>query len=166
MCDSGEVTFLPKKVKKDDITYELNGEKHKIQTDIVLASTGRKPVIEGLGLEKINIEVERGRIKTDETMKTNIPNVYAAGDVNGISMLAHTAYREAEVCINNMLGKKDIMRYQAIPNVIYTNPEVASAGETEESAKRKGVDFAKRYLEGRYNALPYFSDLEDLKFYE
>jgi len=75
-------------------------------------------------------------------MKTNIPGVYASGDVNGKSMLAHTAYRETEVAINNMVGKKDRMRYNAIPGVIYTNPEVATVGETEESAKEKGIDVA------------------------
>ena len=88
-------------------------------------------------------------------MKTNLPEVYAAGDVNGKSMLAHTAYREAEVAVNNMLGKKDIMKYNAIPGVIYTNPEVAGVGETEQSAKAKGLDvtikkvpmqFAGRYV--------------------
>ena len=68
---------------------------------------------------------ERGAIVTDEHMKTNQPEVYAAGDVYGKSMLAHTAYREAEVAVNNMLGKKDVMKYNAIPGVIYTNPEVA-----------------------------------------
>ena len=73
-------------------------------------------------------------------MRTNVSGVYATGDVNGKSMLAHTAYREGEVAINNILGKKDRMRYNAIPGVIYTNPEVASVGETEETAKAKGLD--------------------------
>jgi dihydrolipoamide dehydrogenase len=107
-------------------------------------------------LEKISVEVERGRIKTDERGKTNVPEVYAAGDVNGVSMLAHTAYREAEVCVNNILGKRDIMRYNAIPSVIYTNPEVAGVGETEESAKQKGIEYEVAKLpmiySGRYVA--------------
>jgi len=98
---------------------------------------------------------ERGAIVTDEHMKTNIPEVYAAGDVNGKSMLAHTAYREAEVAVNIMLGKRDNMRYDAIPAVLYTNPELASVGETEYTAKKKGLDvdvvkipmrFSGRYL--------------------
>ncbi len=72
-------------------------------------------------------------------MKTNLPEVYAAGDVNGKSMFAHTAYREAEVAINNMLGRKRQDEIYAIPGVIYTNPEVAGVGETEQSAK-KGLD--------------------------
>lgn len=66
-------------------------------------------------------------------------------------MLAHTAYREAEVCVNNMLGKRDIMCYHAIPAVIYTNPEVASIGETEDSAKEKGIDFEMANLSMRYS---------------
>jgi len=80
-----------------------------------------------------------------------VAGVWAAGDVNGTSMLAHTAYREAEVCINNILGKRDTMRYNAIPSVIYTNPEVAGIGETEESAKAKGIDYVCKKLSMRYS---------------
>ncbi len=83
-------------------------------------------------------------------------NVYAAGDVNGRSMLAHTAYREAEVCVNNIFGRKDIMRYHAVPSVIYTNPEVAAVGETQETAKAKGIEYDSVVLplgfSGRYVA--------------
>ena len=116
---------------------------------------GRKANTQGIGLESIGVLTERGAVVTDERMKTNLPEVYAAGDVNGKSMLAHTAYREAEVAINNMLGRKDKMKYNAIPGVIYTNPEVAGVGETEQSAKEKGLDvtikkvpmqFAGRYV--------------------
>ena len=138
-------------IKDGSIIYESKGEIYIIHADKVLLSTGRKPVVYGFGLENINIEIDQGRIKTDETGMTNIPNVYAAGDVNGVSMLAHTAYREAEVCINNILGKKDIMRYYAIPSVIYTNPEVASVGETEESAKAKGIDYEIQKISMRYS---------------
>jgi dihydrolipoamide dehydrogenase len=76
--------------------------------------------------------------------------VYAAGDVNGKSMLAHTAYREAEVAVNNMMGKKDKMSYAAIPGVIYTNPEVAGVGETEKSAREKGMDITVKTISMRY----------------
>jgi dihydrolipoamide dehydrogenase len=89
-------------------------------------------------------------------MQTNQPGVYAAGDVTGFSMLAHTAYREAEVAVNNILGKKDIMRYEAIPAVLYTNPELASVGETEATAAAKGIPFKTVKLPmqyaGRYQA--------------
>lgn len=138
------------------IQYEAGGQKYTAEADRVLVSVGRRPATEGIGLENIGVDVERGRIRTDETGKTNLPGVYAAGDVNGVSMLAHTAYREAEVCINNILGKKDIMRYDAIPSVIYTNPEVASVGETEESAREKGLEFDTAKISmmysGRYMA--------------
>lgn len=138
-------------VEGNRVVYELHGQNHSIEADKVLMSIGRRPVTEGFGLETIGVEVERGRVKTDETGLTNIPNVYAAGDVNGKSLLAHTAYREAEVCINNMVGRKDIMRYNAIPSVIYTNPEVASVGETKETAKEKGIEVESIKLSMRYS---------------
>ncbi len=122
------------------VVFETAEGRQSVSANKVLVSIGRRPFTEGLGLEKIGVETERGRIKTDECMQTNIPGVYAVGDVNGVSMLAHTAYREAEVCINNILGKRDTMRYNAIPSVIYTNPEVGCVGETEELAKEKGID--------------------------
>ncbi len=133
------------------VIYEQEGQRYELEAEKVLISVGRRPNIEGLGLERIGVEVERGCIKVDETGLTNVPNVYAAGDVNGYSMLAHTAYREAEVCVNNMTGKKDIMRYNAIPSVIYTNPEVACVGETEETAKAKGIDYEVANLSMRYS---------------
>lgn len=138
-------------IKEGQVIYEHNGERLAVEADKVLMSIGRRPVVDGFGLDKIGVEIERGRIKTDERGRTNVPGVYAAGDVNGVSMLAHTAYREAEVCVNNMLGKKDIMRYNAIPYVIYTNPEVAGVGETEESAKQKGMEVEVSTISMRYS---------------
>ncbi len=128
-------------ITNNKVIYETDGEIYSVDAEKVLLSVGRKPVIEGIGLESIGIETEKGSIKTDEYGKTNIPEVYVAGDVNGKSMLAHTAYREAEVCINNIIGKRDIIRYKAIASVIYTNPEVASIGETEETAQAKGIEY-------------------------
>jgi len=128
-------------IKEGAVVYEADGQKFNVQAEKILMSIGRRAATEGLGLENIGVELDRGRIKIDERGRTNIPEVYAAGDINGFSMLAHTAYREAEVCINNIIGKKDIIRYNAIPSVIYTTPEVACVGETEESAKQKGIDY-------------------------
>lgn len=128
-------------VGKDYVAYEKDGKREQVSADKVLCSIGRRAFTDNLGVDTLGVEVERGAIKTDEHGQTNIPGVYAAGDVNGKSMLAHTAYREAEVAINHMLGKKDRMRYNAIPAVIYTNPEVGSVGETEETAKAKGLDY-------------------------
>lgn len=124
-------------VKDGKVIYD-GGE---VSADKVLLSIGRRPVTQDIGLENIGVATERGAIITDKHCLTNVPNVYAVGDVNGKYMLAHTAYREAEVAVNNILGKKDIMRYDAVPSVIYTNPEVSSVGETEETAKQKGIDF-------------------------
>ena len=127
-------------VTSDSVKYEKDGKVESVKADKVLLSIGRRPVTQGIGLENIGVATERGAIITDRYSKTNVAGVYAAGDVNGKLMLAHVAYREAEVAINNILGKKDIMRYDAVPSVIYTNPEVGCVGETEESAKAKGID--------------------------
>lgn len=127
-------------IEKDGVVYEKDGKTEKVISEKVLLSIGRRAVTQGYGLENINVNLERGAIVTDDQMRTNIANVYAVGDVNGKVMLAHTAYREAEVAVNTILGKKDAMRYNVIPSVIYTNPEVGSVGETEESAKAKGLD--------------------------
>lgn len=75
-------------------------------------------------------------------MQTSMPNVYAAGDVTGFSLLAHTASREAEVAVNHMSGIEDVMEYNAIPGVVYTNPEVAGVGLTEEQAEKDGIPYA------------------------
>ena len=127
-------------VEKDGVVYEKDGKVEKVPAEKILCSIGRRAVTTGFGLENIGVNLERGAIVTDDMMRTNVANVYAVGDVNGKIMLAHTAYREAEVAVNNILGKKDRMRYNVIPSVIYTNPEVGSVGETEESAKAKGLD--------------------------
>ncbi len=123
----------------------------KIECDKVLLSVGRRPVIEDIGLETIGVYTKHGAVVTDENMRTNLPNVYAAGDVNGRSLLAHTAYREAEVAINHMLGIPDKMTYNAIPSVIYTNPEVSSVGMTEAQAKEHGIDYRVEFLTMRYS---------------
>ena len=127
-------------IKNKTVTYEKDGKIVELPADYALVSIGRRARTQGIGLENIGLKLERGAIVTNEQGKTNVPGVWAAGDVNGKSMLAHTAYREGEVCINNILGKKDKINYNSIPSVIYTNPEVASVGETEESAKEKKLD--------------------------
>jgi len=147
-------------IKKDSVVYEIEGKKVKVPADKVLLSIGRRAVTQGFGLENIGVEVENGAIKVDRFGKTNIPGVFAAGDVNGVYMLAHTAYREAEVCVNNMLGKKDVMRYTAIPAIIYTNPEVAGIGDTEETAKARGIDYECASITMKYSGR-YVAENED-----
>ncbi len=126
-------------VEGNKVLFEKDGEQYTVEGEKILVSVGRRPVTQGFGLENIAVELHRGGIKVDEKMRTNIPNVFAAGDVTGFSLLAHTASREGEVVVNNLIGYNDIMRYNAIPGVVYTNPEVASVGETEESARTKGI---------------------------
>ena len=129
------------KVERNKVFFEKDGETHNVEGEKILLSVGRRPVTQGFGLENLNIEMERNGIKVDERMRTNVPNVYAAGDVTGFSLLAHTASREGEVVVNNLTGRADIMRYNAIPGVVYTNPEVAGVGETEETAKAKNIAY-------------------------
>ena len=135
---------LDSKVVKIDghkVYFEKNGDTISIEGEKILLSVGRRPVTKGFGLEKIGVELSHHGIKVDEKMNTNISGVYAAGDVTGFSLLAHTASREGEVVVNNLIGKSDVMRYNAIPSVVYTNPEVACVGETEESANKKNIAY-------------------------
>lgn len=129
------------KVDGNNVHFEKDGQTHIVEGEKILVSVGRRPITKGFGLENLNVELFKGGIKVDEKMRTNIPNVYAAGDVTGFSLLAHTASREGEVVVNNLTGRPDRMRYNAIPGVVYTNPEVSGVGETEESAKAKGLAF-------------------------
>lgn len=136
-------------IEGNTVVYEdPEGKVCRVSGDKILVSVGRKANLDGFGLEKLGVELmlnKGGRpcgIKVDDKMRTNIPNVYAAGDVTGFSMLAHTASREGEVAVNNILGKQDHMRYNAIPGVVYTNPEVAGVGLTEGEAKAKGIDYS------------------------
>lgn len=138
-------------IGSDFVTYELNGETESLFCEKVLLSIGRRPNTSDIGLETIGVELQRGAIVTDLMMRTNATNVYAAGDVNGRSMLAHTAYREAEVAVNNMLGIEDSVRYDAIPAAIYTNPELGSVGYTEAEAQKAGMDIKAVKIPMRYS---------------
>jgi len=128
-------------VKGNEVFFEKNGKKESITGEKILVSVGRKANTLGFGLENIGVELYRGGIKVDEKMRTNVPNVFAAGDVTGFSLLAHTAYREGEVVVNNLTGRADRMRYNAIPGVVYTNPEFSGVGYTEESAKAQNIEY-------------------------
>ncbi len=136
----------------DKVEYlDAQGKPAALAADKVLLSIGRRPMAEGLGLETIGVLTECGAVVTDSHLQTNIPGVYAAGDVNGESLLAHTAYREAEVAVNHMTGKKDVMRYDAIPAVIYTTPEVAGVGLTAQAAQEKGIDVTVKSITMNYS---------------
>lgn len=139
-------------VSPGSVTVEApEGSQFKVSADKVLMSVGRKPNVDALGLETIGVNFTPKGIPTDSFCRTNVADVYAVGDVNGHHMLAHTAYREAEVAVNHILGKQDTMRYHANPSVIYTQPEVASVGKTEEECKEKGIDYEIAKLSMRYS---------------
>ena len=129
------------KINGNEVVFVKEGQELAVTCDKILVSVGRRPVTKGFGLENLGVELVKGGIRVDEKMHTNIPNVFAAGDVTGFSLLAHTAYREGEVVVNNLTGRNDIMRYNAIPGVVYTNPELSGAGLTEEMAKDKKIDY-------------------------
>lgn len=149
------VTFLlgcqVTRVGDSYVEYDKDGKTETVEADVVLLSIGRRPVTDGVGFENLSLYLERGAVVTDEQMRTNVAGVYAVGDINAKIMLAHTAYREAEVAVNHILGKRDTMRYTAIPSVIYTAPEAAGVGETEESAKEKQLDFRIAKISMRYS---------------
>ena len=128
-----------------------DGTQKVIEANKVLLSIGRRANYMNIGLETIGVKTDRPGIVTDAMCRTNVPDVYAIGDVNGHHMLAHTAYREAEVAVNTILGKKDYMRYHANPSVIYTMPEVASVGKTEEDCKAQGVEYEVKKLSMMYS---------------
>ena len=145
-------------VEGNEVVYENpEGKTCRAYGDKILVSVGRRASFQGIGLENIGVELAlnpAGRpygIKVDEKMRTNIPGVYAAGDVTGFSMLAHTASREGEVAVNTILGREDHMRYNAIPGVVYTNPEVAGVGLTEAEAAGKGLDYTVLKLPMAYS---------------
>jgi dihydrolipoamide dehydrogenase len=119
------------------------GSESSASADCILNATGRAPVVEGLGLEELGVDFSPKGVKTSELGKTNVAGVWACGDVTGRRMLAHAATREGIVAVNNMFGKKDRIRYQAIPAVVYTHPEVAAVGRTEEELKTMGIEYKK-----------------------
>ena len=127
-------------IAEGKIACEAGGKPLEVPFDKALVSIGRRANIKGIGLENLGVVTDRAGIVTDK-MRTSVENVYATGDVTGRYMLAHTAYRESEVAINTILGKADRMRYNANPSVIYTQPEVASVGLSEEAAKDAGIDY-------------------------
>lgn len=133
------------------IFTDSEGTEHTITSEKILVSVGRRPITKGFGLETLGVELERGGIKVDNMMRTSAEGVYAAGDVTGFSLLAHTASREGEVVINNLCGTPDSMSYNAIPGIVYTNPEVAGVGITEAEAQQRGISYTCHRLPMAYS---------------
>jgi dihydrolipoamide dehydrogenase len=131
---------------KNGVTLALEpaqgGPREELKADVVLVSIGRRPYTDGLGLEAVGVLLDnRGRIKVDERFATNVPGIYAIGDVIAGPMLAHKASEEGVVLAETLAGERPHVNYDAIPAVIYTWPEVASVGKTEEELKTAGVAY-------------------------
>jgi len=153
----GEITkILRKELTKKGITFHLGarvnaitaegvryttakGKAEEAAASHVLVAAGRSCNVSDLGLEDIKVDFDRRGIKIDDRCATNVPGIWAAGDVTGKQWLAHSASRMGEVAVHNMLGRADRMRYDAIPGVVYTSPEVATVGLTEAQATERGI---------------------------
>lgn len=122
------------------IEYERNGKAGFAEGDLVLLSTGRSPYTDGLGLEEMGIEMAGKDIKVNDKMETNIPGIYAIGDVIGGWQLAHVASYEGEVAVENALGHERRADYRSVPACIFTLPEIASVGLTSSDVKQQGID--------------------------
>lgn len=126
-------------VSPEGVTIEKDSKTSIINADRILLSVGRKANADKVGLSNLSVEILRNGVKVNEYMQTSHPRVYACGDITGYSMLAHTAIRESDVAVNHILGIDDPMSYKAIPGVVYTNPEIAGIGKTEEELKAAGT---------------------------
>jgi dihydrolipoamide dehydrogenase len=129
---------------KAKVTYKLRKDdsEHTMDADVVLVSTGRRPYTDGLGLDALGIEMsQRGQIKTDSHWQTNVKGIYAIGDCIDGPMLAHKAEDEGMACAEVIAGKAGHVNYGVIPGVIYTHPEVANVGQTEEQLKEAGRNY-------------------------
>ena len=137
-----KVVGLSKTDEGIQVSYEQAEGAGTVVAERLLMSVGRRPVMKGFGLENLGLEMtERRCVRVDEHLQTSVPGVYVCGDLNGVSLLAHTAVREAEVAVHHILGKEDSMSYRAIPGVVYTNPEIASVGQSEEVLKAAGITY-------------------------
>ncbi|RKO68785.1 dihydrolipoyl dehydrogenase [Sphingobacterium puteale] len=131
LAGTAKVYFKNKQGKEQDLT-----------ADYILVAVGRKPYVTGLGLENTNVELNNnGTVKVNELLQTTAPNIYAIGDVIGGAMLAHKAEEEAVFVVERIHGQKPHINYDRIPSVVYTWPEVASVGATEEQLKKQGVEY-------------------------
>ena len=143
-----KVTGIKKTKGKAILSAERKGEAIEIEADKVLVAVGRKPYTDRLGLETVGIETDdKGRIPVSEDFKTSADGIYAIGDVTPGPMLAHKAEEEAVACVELIAGQAGHVNYDVIPNVIYTEPEIASVGLTEAAAKDAGIEFKS----GKFN---------------
>ncbi len=123
------------------VTFERKGKTQTVEADRILIATGRTPNVEALGLEAAGIEYDAKGIKTDGNMRTNVPGIYAIGDVNGRCMLAHAATMQGIRAVNGILGRADSIRFDIMPSAVFTSPEAASVGVSEDFCKANGLDY-------------------------
>lgn len=131
-------------LERGKLHFEQAGQAKEEPFDTLLLSVGRKPNLSIEGFAELGVATARGAVVTDERCQTNIPNVFAIGDINGKQMLAHVAYREGEVAVNTILGERDEMDYSAICAIAYTKPEAAFVGLSEEQATAAGLAISVR----------------------
>ena len=140
-----------KSIANGCVTFERKGKEQSIEADKVLVAVGRKPNVEGFALENTSIKYNARGIEVDDDMLTNVPGVYAIGDVNARMMLAHAATMQGLHVVNTIVGVKDDIRFDIMPAAIFTNPEAACVGKTEEQLKADGVDIEVRKKNYRTN---------------
>lgn len=138
-------------IRSDSVEVEIEEEKQILETSRILMSVGRKADLQSFGLENISLELFGRGLKVNEFMQTSNPDIYACGDITGFSLLAHTAVREAEIAVEHVLGKWHEMSYDAVPGVVYTNPEIAGVGKTEDILKAKGIPYKVKQLPMAYS---------------
>jgi dihydrolipoamide dehydrogenase len=142
--------------KDGHVVFSRGGTRTAIQADCVLLSIGRKPNLDGMGFQEAGLDMGKSGIRVDERMRTNLPGVYAAGDVTGLSLLAHSASRMGEIAVKDMCGHTNRWRSGAIPWVVFTDPEVAGCGINEEEAQAANIETrtvtVPLRLSGRYLA--------------
>ena len=139
-----------KEITPEHVVFERKGKTETIEADMVLIATGRAANTEGLGLEAAGIAYDRTGITTDEHLQTSVPGVYAIGDVNGRCMLAHAATFQGLHVVNRILGRDDSIRLDIVPSAVFTQPEAAGVGLTEDRCKSDGIDYVCK--KGYYRA--------------
>lgn len=139
-----------KEITKDTVIFERKGKEESVEADLVLVATGRAANIESLDLEKAGIAYNKAGITVDDDMRTNVEGIYAIGDVNARMMLAHAATFQGLHAVNHILSKQDNIRLSIIPSAIFTNPEAAGVGMTEDQCKEQGITYTCK--KGYYRA--------------
>lgn len=144
-----------KSAAKGKVVFEKKGKETELETEKVLLAVGRKPNVDGLGLDEVGIAYDKKGITVTDMMQTSVSGVYAIGDVNGRQMLAHAAEMQGKRAVNSILGLQDDIRFDIMPAAIFTNPEAACVGKTEELLKAEGMEYIcqKHYYRANGKAL-------------